>query len=90
MSSSNLAFYLQRIALHRKSKFLIQKTLPIMSSFHIDNLFAFLEAYGLGSICPILLILYGKSEIGAHVRSNFCYAICLGHLIDRGHSQIDF
>ena len=29
----------------------------------------------------IVLILYGKSEIGAHVRSDLGYLICLSHLI---------
>ena len=27
------------------------------------------------------LIIHGSSELGAHVRSNLCYLICLGHLI---------
>ena len=29
----------------------------------------------------MVLILDGNSEIGAHVRSNLCYLICLGHWI---------
>ena len=29
----------------------------------------------------MVLILDGKSEIGAHVRSNLCYLSCLRHLI---------
>ena len=29
----------------------------------------------------MVLILDGKSEIVAHVRSNLCYLICFGHLI---------
>ena len=29
----------------------------------------------------VLLILDGNSEKAAHVRSNFCYLICLKHLI---------
>ena len=27
----------------------------------------------------MVLIIYGNSEIGAHVRSNLCYLICLRH-----------
>ena len=30
---------------------------------------------------PVVFILDGKSEIGAYVRSNPCYLICLRHLI---------
>ena len=29
----------------------------------------------------MVLILYGNSEIGAHVRTNFRYLICLRHMI---------
>ena len=32
-------------------------------------------------IVSMVLILDGNSEIGAHVRSNLCYFICLRHLI---------
>ena len=36
----------------------------------------------------MVLLLDGNSEIGAHVRSNLCYLICLRHLIKlRSHKS---
>ena len=36
------------------------------------------------------MVLDGNSEIGAHVRSNLCYLICLRNLLDKEKSQIRF
>ena len=37
------------------------------------------ECYSFGLM--VLVISYDNSEVGAHVRSNLCYLICLKHLI---------
>ena len=36
---------------------------------------------GVGPVCTMVLISDGNSERGEHVRSNFCFLICLRHLI---------
>ena len=37
----------------------------------------------------VAIILDGKSEMGAHVRSDIDYLACLRHLLDREQSQIE-
>ena len=39
-------------------------------------------------VVSMVPILDGNSEIGAHVRSNLYYSICLSHFIDREQSKI--
>ena len=39
----------------------------------------------------MVIMFDGSSEIGAHVRSNLCFSICLiGSRLDRDQSEIDF
>ena len=40
------------------------------------------EKKSLNKLKTMVLILDGNSRIDAHVKSNFCYLICLRHMID--------
>ena len=33
------------------------------------------------NVCTMVLLLYGNTELGAHVKSNFSYLICIGYSI---------
>ena len=60
----------------------------LISSFFLNCIAVFLcmihNAYIYGTIIRWAL------KKGGHVRSNLCYLICLGHLIDREQVQIGF
>ena len=45
---------------------------------------------GIITALTMVLILDGNPEIGAHVRSNLCYLICLRHLIKYSGHKSDF
>ena len=71
-----MSYLYQWFFLIKKRAILNEETLKVKRILCILSFLLVLSRPG-----AMVLILDGDSEIAAHVRSNLCYVICLGHLI---------